>query len=114
MNGVLLLRIPDTANRYSTAASHPSLAVAFHGRISTQPVTGANRRYLLSNVIDPSAAVPADFRLATVVTNNGRVITGAISQRSDVALTIQTPTGAVQIKSEEYRYRKDFTKVHDA
>lgn len=72
------------------------------GRTIGPELTGANRRnlhYLLSNVIDPSAVVPSDFRLATVVTDSGRVLTGAISQRSDSALTLQTETGPVQIKS---------------
>jgi putative membrane-bound dehydrogenase-like protein len=97
---------PDLANgrevfRKTCASCHKLFG---DGRTIGPELTGANRRnlhYLLSNVIDPSAAVPADFRLATVVTNNGRVITGAISQRSDSAITIQTATGTVQIKSED-------------
>jgi putative membrane-bound dehydrogenase-like protein len=74
------------------------------GRTIGPELTGANRRnlhYLLSNVIDPSAAVPADFRLATVVTTNGRVITGAITQRSEAGLTIQTATESVQIGKDD-------------
>jgi putative membrane-bound dehydrogenase-like protein len=72
------------------------------GRTIGPELTGANRRnlnYLLTNVVDPSAAVPADFRLATVVTTNGRVITGAISQRSDAGLTIQTSTESVRVST---------------
>ena len=74
------------------------------GRTIGPELTGANRRnlhYLISNVVDPSAAVPADFRLATVVTTNGRVITGAISQRSEASLTIQTATESVQIGKDD-------------
>ena len=74
------------------------------GRTIGPELTGANRRnlhYLISNVIDPSAAVPADFRLATVVTTNGRVITGAITQRSEAGLTVQTATESIQIGKDD-------------
>jgi putative membrane-bound dehydrogenase-like protein len=67
-------------------------------------LTGANRHnlhYLSSNVIDPGAAVAADFRLAIVLTNGGRVITGAISRRTDSSLTIQTATEVIEIKSDD-------------
>ncbi len=63
-------------------------------------LTGSNRRnlgYLLSNVIDPSAAVAADFRLAVVVTRDGRVVSGAISQRSATGITIETANETVRI-----------------
>jgi len=74
------------------------------GRRIGPELTGANRRnlqYLLSNIVDPSAAVPADFRQATVITISGRVITGAITQRTDSALTIQTANGEVRMRSDE-------------
>ena len=74
------------------------------GRTIGPELTGSNRRnlqYLVSNIVDPSAAVPADFRQATVITTSGRVITGAISQRSGSALTIQTANGEVRLRSDE-------------
>ena len=74
------------------------------GRTIGPELTGANRRnlhYLVSNIVDPSAAVPADFRQATVVTVNGRVITGAVSQRTDSVVTIQTANGEVRLRSED-------------
>jgi putative membrane-bound dehydrogenase-like protein len=64
-------------------------------------LTGANRRnlnYLLSNVIDPSAAVPVDFQLTNILMHDGRVVSGVISQRSESAITIQTATESIQIK----------------
>jgi putative heme-binding domain-containing protein len=67
-------------------------------------LTGANRRnlnYLLSNVIDPSAAVPVDFQLTIVLTQDGRVVSGFISQQSESAMTIQTESESIQIPSEE-------------
>ncbi len=74
------------------------------GRAIGPELTGANRRnlhYLVSNIVDPSAAVPADFRQATVVTVNGRVVTGAVSQRTASAVAIQTATGEVRLRSNE-------------
>jgi len=74
------------------------------GRTIGPELTGANRRnlhYLISNVVDPSAAVPVDFRLATVIMSSGRVITGAISQRSEAGLTIQTATESVRVGSDD-------------
>jgi putative membrane-bound dehydrogenase-like protein len=70
------------------------------GRSVGPELTGSNRRnlgYLLSNVIDPSAAVAADFRLAVVVTRDGRVVSGAISQRSARGITIETANETVRI-----------------
>lgn len=74
------------------------------GRTIGPELTGSNRRnlqYLVSNIVDPSAAVPADFRQATVITTLGRVITGAISQRTDSGLVVQTANGEVRLRSDE-------------
>ncbi|MDZ4851044.1 MAG: PVC-type heme-binding CxxCH protein [Pirellulaceae bacterium] len=74
------------------------------GRTIGPDLTGANRRnlgYLLTNVIDPSATVPVDFQLTNVLTVDGRVVSGIISQRSESAITIQTATESIQIKSED-------------
>jgi putative membrane-bound dehydrogenase-like protein len=74
------------------------------GRTIGPELTGANRRnpqYLVSNVVDPSAAVPADFRQATVITVDGRVITGAVSQRTDTTVTIQTANGEVRLPARD-------------
>ncbi|MBC8351117.1 MAG: c-type cytochrome [Planctomycetes bacterium] len=74
------------------------------GRTVGPELTGANRRnlhYLVSNIIDPSAAVPVDFRLAIVATKDGRVITGAILRKTDSTLALQTPTEEVQIKLDD-------------
>lgn len=67
-------------------------------------LTGANRRnlnYMLSNVIDPSAAVPVDFQLTNVLTHDGRVISGVVSQRSESSITIQTATETIQVKPDD-------------
>lgn len=74
------------------------------GRTIGPELTGANRRnlhYLLSSIVDPSAAVPADFRLATVVTENGRVITGAITQQTDSVVVVQTANGEARLRADD-------------
>ncbi|MAR08406.1 MAG: dehydrogenase [Blastopirellula sp.] len=73
------------------------------GRTIGPVLTGANRRnlhYLLTNIVDPSAAVPADFRLTTVITSDGRLITGAMTQRTDARITLQTVDGEVRLPTQ--------------
>jgi len=63
------------------------------GRAIAPELTGSGRKsldYLLTNIVDPNAVVPADFRLSIIVMNSGRVITGSIVSRSDQTLTVQT------------------------
>ncbi len=67
-------------------------------------LTGANRHdldYLLTNVVDPSAVVPVDFRLTNVLTEDGRVISGTISQQSSSLMVIQTATESIQVQKDE-------------
>ena len=67
-------------------------------------LTGSNRRnldYLLSNIIDPSAAVPADFQVTVVLTKSGRVISGAVTRRTPQQLELQTKTELVRVPVEE-------------
>ena len=67
-------------------------------------LTGSNRRdlhYLVSNIIDPSAAVPADFRLSNLLTTDGRVISGTITRQTESSVTIQTATETVEVLSED-------------
>lgn len=67
-------------------------------------LTGSNRSnmdYLLSNILDPSAEIGEDFRMSIVVTNNGRVITGMIAERTASRLTIQTATERVTLAADE-------------
>nr|WP_161501512.1 PVC-type heme-binding CxxCH protein [Rhodopirellula sp. SM50] len=67
-------------------------------------LTGANRRdlhYLVSNIIDPSAAVPADFRLSNLLTTDGRVISGTVARQTESSVTIQTATETVEVLSDD-------------
>jgi putative heme-binding domain-containing protein len=56
-------------------------------------LTGSNRanlEYVLTNVIDPSAVIAREYKLNTVVTSEGRVLTGMIVERSGDRITLQT------------------------
>ncbi len=52
----------------------------------------ANLDYLLENIVDPSAVVPADYKLSTVTLKDGRVLSGFISAKNEQTLTLRTMT----------------------
>ena len=56
-------------------------------------LTGSSRQdmgYLLDNIVDPSATMSADFSVSTIATEDGRVITGVIVEKTVRTLTVQT------------------------
>jgi putative heme-binding domain-containing protein len=58
-------------------------------------------RYIVENVIDPSAVIGRDFQARNIVVNDGRVITGLIESETDTAATIRTATNSVTVAKEE-------------
>ena len=67
-------------------------------------LTGAGRHELgsvLDNVIDPSAVVAADYRLAVVTLKDGRILQGLIPERSERTITLQTMTERLIIEQLE-------------
>ena len=67
-------------------------------------LTGAGRQelsYILDNVVDPSAVVAADFRLAIVTLKDGRVLQGLIPERGERTITLQTMTERLTIDKSE-------------
>ena len=67
-------------------------------------LTGAGRDnldYLLENLLDPSASVSADFRMAIVTTNDGRVFNGMVRAQTERTLTLQTQTEALPLDRRE-------------
>lgn len=72
-------------------------------------LTGANRSnldYLLGNVIDPSGVVDKDFRMTLVLTEDGRVISGLVTERTERTVTVQTATEAVTINRDQISSEK--------
>jgi putative heme-binding domain-containing protein len=56
-------------------------------------LTGSDRHnidYLLGNIMDPSAVVPADYRVTVLKLKDGRVMSGVIPEQTDRTLTLQT------------------------
>lgn len=67
-------------------------------------LTGAQRTsldYVLENLVDPSASVGADYRMAAVVLKDGRILNGLVGGRSAPTITIQTPTEKLVVPRNE-------------
>lgn len=64
-------------------------------------LTGSDRKnlsYLLENIVDPSAVVPADYRVSVIKLKDGRVLTGVIPEQTEKLMTVQTPTERLTIE----------------
>lgn len=58
-------------------------------------LTGAQRHsldYWLENMVDPSAAVPEQYRMSIVVLDDGRVLSGLVRNENERVVALQTPT----------------------
>jgi putative membrane-bound dehydrogenase-like protein len=56
-------------------------------------LTGGDRHklsYLLENIIDPSAIVPADYRVSVIKLKDGRVLSGVIPEKTERSITVQS------------------------
>lgn len=72
-------------------------------------LTGANRanmHYLAENIVDPSAVVSKDYRMSVVVLDDGRVLSGLITESTDRTVKLETPTETHVIATEEIIERK--------
>jgi putative membrane-bound dehydrogenase-like protein len=73
-------------------------------------LTGSNRAnldYLLSNLVDPSAEVAQDYRMSTVTTLRGRVLTGIVVERSATRVIVQTATERIVLSRKDIETIKD-------
>ncbi len=67
-------------------------------------LTGANRqdmRYWLDNILYPSAVVGNAYQMVSVLTVDGRVISGLVTDRNEDAVTLQTPLSVVVVARED-------------
>jgi putative heme-binding domain-containing protein len=72
-------------------------------------ITGSNRAnldYILSNVVDPSAVLAKDYRMSTIVLEDGRVVNGLVQKETDSALTVRTINDTVVIAKADIDIRK--------
>lgn len=67
-------------------------------------LTGSNRDnldYLLSNILDPSAILAASYRMSTVETIDGRVLSGVVQDQGGATLKLLTPEKELTIARDE-------------
>jgi putative heme-binding domain-containing protein len=71
-------------------------------------LTGSQRTnldYVLENMLDPSAIVPREYQVQTVVTSGGRTITGIVKEETERALTMQTQNEVIIVPRDEVETR---------
>ena len=61
----------------------------------------ANLDYLLENIVDPSAIVPADYRVTDLELKDGRSLTALIVFQTSHSMTVQTPTEKLTLQRAE-------------
>jgi putative heme-binding domain-containing protein len=67
-------------------------------------LTGSGRTsidYLLENILDPNAIVPADFRMSTITLKDGRVLNGLLRQPTERTVTLMTASETVVIERRD-------------
>jgi len=67
-------------------------------------LTGSNRAdlaYLLENVVDPNAVIPADYVASVIDTKDGRTIIGIIKKQDAHAVTVQTANELLTLGRDE-------------
>lgn len=72
-------------------------------------LTGGQRHnldYLLENLLDPNAVIGRDFRMTTIVTDAGRIITGIIKEETGKTVTVQTANEQIVIPKTDIDIRK--------
>jgi putative membrane-bound dehydrogenase-like protein len=76
-------------------------------------LTGSNRAdrdYILSNVLDPSALIGNDYQAQIVATSDGRVLTGIVRAEDNDALSLTTANEVVVIPKKEIAERRTSTQ----
>jgi len=77
-------------------------------RVLQTELTGAGKngiRYFLENIIDPNAVIGSDFRMTTIDTKNGDVISGLVLNETPSALTLRTTAEQVVIAKADITAR---------
>jgi putative membrane-bound dehydrogenase-like protein len=66
----------------------------------------ANLDYVLENVLDPSAVVPAEFRVTNFTLTDGRVVGGTVLRETPDGVTVRTTNETVVIATRDIESRK--------
>lgn len=67
-------------------------------------LTGSGRRkvdYVLRNLVDPSAEIDEAYRLTTVISTDGRLLTGFIVKQDDTWLEIRTQDARIRMRMKD-------------
>jgi putative membrane-bound dehydrogenase-like protein len=75
-----------------------------HGGAIGPDLTGSGRDnldYLLENILDPSAVVNADFKMAVVSMADGRVLNGLVRSPTERTITLQSQNESVVLSRSE-------------
>jgi putative membrane-bound dehydrogenase-like protein len=73
-------------------------------------LTGAQRSnldYLLENIVEPSATVAGDYRVATIAFTDGRILNGIVGNKTGQVLTIQTAGERLSVDRADVEQIKD-------
>jgi putative heme-binding domain-containing protein len=92
---------PSKGRMIFTAACSACHKLYGQGGAIGPELTGSDRhnlKYLLENILDPSAVVPADFRVSVLNLKDGRTITGVIPEQTERTLTVQTPAERITLE----------------
>ncbi len=74
------------------------------GRAVGPELTGSNRsdkEYILTNIIDPNALIPAEYQITTVQLYDERVMSGILTRETETALTLETQTETIVVAKDE-------------
>ena len=72
-------------------------------------LTGAQRAnpdYVLSKVLDPSAAVSRDYQVTVIMTAGGRTLNGIIKEEDEKTVTLQTQNEVVRVPKADIEERQ--------
>ena len=83
------------------------------GGILAPDLTGSNRDnldYILENVIDPSAMLAANYRMSTIETVDGRILSGIVIDSGGPTVQIRTPENEIVLNRADL-HRVSKTKL---
>jgi putative membrane-bound dehydrogenase-like protein len=72
-------------------------------------LTGSGRsniEYLLENIVDPNSAVSADYRMNVIQINDGRVLSGMITEQDRNSLTLRMPDSDMIVSKSMIKKRE--------
>jgi len=76
-------------------------------------ITGSNRNnldYLLENMLDPSAAVAKAYQVTSIITDDGRVISGIIGRTNGGVVEVQTVNEKILLDEDSIEEMRPSTK----